>query len=124
MYYCPTWAGGVGPSVVLNTSTAATIHHYRGVPSGFDSGWIELDFVQRSSSSIAVDLAPLDGAIPTAVRYMWGTYDCCNLKDPMLWVNRSCIADCPIYSNSNLPANPFQAKIVGGKCECVPPQVC
>ena len=56
-----------------------------------------------------------------------GTYDCCDLTDPDLWVNHGCIADCPIYSDAEsglFPANPFKAKIVDGKCECIAPQHC
>ena len=35
------------------------------------------------------------------------------------------IGSCPLMSLlSNLPANPFIAKIVDGKCECLEPQVC
>ena len=37
---------------------------------------------------------------------------------------QGCVANCPIMSSSALPANPSIAKIVGGKCECIPPMVC
>ena len=33
-------------------------------------------------------------------------------------------ASCPIMASGGLPANPFLAKIVDGKCECIAPQVC
>eukprot|EP00463_Aulacantha_scolymantha_P000328 TRINITY_DN1198_c0_g1_i1.p1 TRINITY_DN1198_c0_g1~~TRINITY_DN1198_c0_g1_i1.p1 ORF type:complete len:248 (-),score=11.19 TRINITY_DN1198_c0_g1_i1:243-986(-) len=108
--YCPKWAGGSGdvfpPGVHL------------------DSGWITLNFTLASSTSIKVDLAPLKGIVPTAVRYAWGVVNCCDSSDPNLYVTHGCIATCPIMSSSGLPANPFQAKIVKGKCECVLPQVC
>jgi hypothetical protein len=44
----------------------------------------------------------------------------------MLSVQHGSIANCPIMSSSALPlpANPFMAKIAGGKCECIAPQVC
>ena len=110
--YCPTWAGGDGVTVL---------------PAGtFDSGWVQLNFTAAASgTSIAVDLTPLNGVAPTAVRYAWGVVDCCDHTDKNLYVQYGCIAQCPIMSSSGLPANPFQAKIVaGGTCECVAPQVC
>jgi hypothetical protein len=61
---------------------------------------------------------------PTAVRYAWGDTDCCDITDPDLMVTHGCVANCPIMSSSNLPANPFMSKIVGGKCQCIAPQVC
>ena len=92
-YFCPEWAGGKGPSVVMNTTGSGWPHDYRGTHIGLDSGWIMLDFVKLSDTSIKVDLAPLKGAAPTAVRYAWGTYDCCDLSDPLLWVTHGCIAE-------------------------------
>ena len=62
--------------------------------------------------------------MPTAVRYAWGLISCCDRSDPTLWVTHGCVANCPIMSSSGQPANPFHAKIVGGKCSCVPPMVC
>jgi len=108
---CPTWAGGDG----------------KVQPVGFfdsESDWIPLNFSLDTSSSIKVDLTPLNGAVPTAVRYAWGVLNCCDLSDPMLYITHGCLATCPIMSSSGLPANPFQAKIVDGECECVAPQVC
>eukprot|EP00039_Didymoeca_costata_P023336 m.6756 g.6756 ORF g.6756 m.6756 type:complete len:756 (+) comp3578_c0_seq2:14-2281(+) len=136
LFYCPKWAGGIGRSLILNTS-----RDDKADPIGFDTGWIQLKFEQETSTSIKVDLSPLNGLVPTAIRYAWGSYDCCDLSDPMLWylhcgelfwyiimnnsrVNHTCIAECPIYSTSDLPANPFMAKVVEGKCECLPPQEC
>ena len=113
-YYCPTWAGGEGVNGMV-------------VPKGvFDSGWQSLNFTASpSGAAISVDLTPLNGAPPTAVRYAWGMVDCCDHTDPDLYVKYGCIAQCPIMSSSGLPANPFAAKIVGGgTCECVAPQVC
>ena len=79
----------------------------------------------RAGTGITVDLKPLNGTAPTAVKYAWGIVQCCDHADPTLYVTHGCIADCPIYSkNAALPANPFKAKIVAGKCECVAPQVC
>eukprot|EP00051_Salpingoeca_urceolata_P018667 m.264243 g.264243 ORF g.264243 m.264243 type:complete len:778 (+) comp19248_c1_seq11:1238-3571(+) len=106
---CPTWAGGDGkPS-----------------PVPLDSGWISLNISVLHNGSLAADLSPLNGAAPTAVRYAWGIVSCCNTSDPELYITKPCgPAPCPIMSTSDLPANPFLAKIVGGRCTCVPPQVC
>ena len=58
-------------------------------------------------------------------RYSWGVFDCCNTGDPTRFVSKPCDDVCPISSSKNLlPANPFMARIVGGKCSCVSPQIC
>lgn len=107
--FCPTWAGGDGsngdPSIPLDTQ------------------WIALNYTKSSPSSITVDLSPLNGTAPTAVQYAWGVVDCCDYSDSKLYIAHGC-GLCPLMSTSNLPANPFKAKIVGGKCECVSPQIC
>lgn len=110
--YCPAWAGGDG----------ATAY-----PAGtLDSGWVLLNFTAApSGTAVVVDLAPLAGAAPTAVRYAWGAVTCCDDTDPTLYVTHGCnVAGCPIMSSSGLPANPFAARVVGGACACVAPQVC
>lgn len=109
--YCPTWAGG-DSTTVLPTGT-------------YDSGWTILNFTLASSgTAIVVDLTPLNGAQPTAVRYAWGMINCCDFSDPLLYVDYGCKEECPIMSSSGLPANPFQAKIVNNACSCIAPQVC
>ena len=166
---CPTWAGGDGVTV-YDTATELTID--RGAappppaPPGLDSSWTQLKYtLGTDGSSIVADLAPLNGSVPTAIRYAWGIIDCNDYSDPDLWVTVSAaaahsyhvvipcpcvrsvlaerqnclflthglvlccvqhgsVANCPIMSSSELPANPFMAKIVGGKCDCVAPQVC
>ena len=113
--YCPTWAGGTGKP--LPPTSNATL----------DGGWqTGLDIVlSADGASITVDLTPLKGVAPTAVRYAWSIVNCCDLNDPEIYVSKPCgPASCPIMSSSNLPANPFLAKIVDGKCECIPPMVC
>ena len=106
---CAEWAGGSGDAVNITS---------------FDDKWIMLNFSIASKSSIRVDLSPLNGAAPTAVRYAWGVIDCCDISDKTLYVDHGCIANCPLMGSSDLPANPFQAKIVAGECYCVAPQVC
>lgn len=58
----------------------------------------------------------------TGVRYGWSAGPCC----PYTGGNLPCPPNsCPIRGwNSTLPANPFFASIVGGKCVCTPPQIC
>ena len=109
--YCPTWAGGDGVTVL---------------PTGaFTAGWVELNFTRApSGTGIVADLSPLNGSAPVGIRYAWDSLFCCDLTDPTLYVSHDCIASCPIMSSSQLPANPFHAKIVQGRCECQAPQVC
>jgi len=108
---CPSWAGA--PSS----------------PGGYNSSagqWISVDITSATASSVTVDLTPLNGKVPVGVRYAWGVFDCCNVGDPMLYVSKSCDNPCPITTAASpqLPANPFMAKLVDGKCSCVAPQVC
>jgi hypothetical protein len=108
---CPTWAGGDGVTVLP--------------PGVFGTGWVQLNFtLAPSGTGIVADLAPLNGTAPAGVRYAWDILFCCDLTDPTLYVTHDCIAKCPIMSSANLPANPFHAAIVGGKCKCQAPQVC
>jgi len=78
---------------------------------------------------VVVDLGPIDLIKNImAIRYAWeGT--CCwsKYEDRTLeMLSRKCPPkSCPIYSaSSELPANPFLAEIVDGKCKCLSPQVC
>lgn len=110
---CPSWAGG---SSVTNTSMLG----------GPDVGWMPVNMSLTSTSAVTGDLSSLMGAAPTAVRYAWGTSECCDKTDPKLYVDYPCgPAACPIMmKTAPFPANPFIAKIVDGKCECVAPQTC
>jgi hypothetical protein len=111
-YFCPDWAGGIKEQQFP-------------VDKPYKDGWVQLNFTKRNGSTIHVDLSPLEGKTPTAVRYAWGLLDCCDYTDPTLYITHNCIAECPIKgAKSRLPANPFQAKIVGGKCNCIAPQAC
>lgn len=129
--YCPTWAGGVGPSST-KPAPSGRFPSFGGNgmtptsdPNEFNMGWINLPIsAGPTPASISVDLAPLKGAVPTSVRYAWGIVDCCDLTDPNIYSEHGCIANCPIMGNTGLPANPFIAKIKDNKCECVSPQVC
>ena len=78
---------------------------------------------------IAVDLGSIDSIENImAIRYAWEG-DCCwsQHEDRTLdKLSRSCPPKtCPLYSVvSELPANPFLAEIIDGKCKCLSPQVC
>ena len=105
--FCPPWAGA---------------SH-----AGYDAGagtWVTVDVVSATKTSVKVDLSTLKGKTPVGVRYSWGVFDCCNTGDPGLFITKPCDNACPITSSTLLPANPFIAKLVGGKCSCVAPQVC
>jgi hypothetical protein len=139
--YCPTWAGGDGvthyPTHVNNNNIGGAVQEEQvgaakptpppppPPPVTLDSQWIMLNYtLGADGNSLEVDLSPLNGSVPTAVRYAWGIFDCCDYSDDNLYITHGCIANCPIMSSSALPANPFMAKITGGKCQCVAPQVC
>lgn len=72
-------------------------------------------------NEIVVDLTRANGTV-SAIRYGW-TGDCCSEHPP---TSDPCpVGICPLMgSMSGLPANPFIAHIVDGKCKCVAPQVC
>jgi hypothetical protein len=98
-----------------------------------------------NANEVRVDLSPLGGSAPTAVRYaMGGGGDgdflpnrqpgpygaqaarlCCG---PTVDTSREPCppASCPIKASGRLalPALPFVAEIVGGVCRCLPPQSC
>ena len=97
-------------------------------PGNYDSGenWITVDVVAGSApGTVEVDLTKAGGRPIFGVRYAWkGT--CCD-GNPATF--EPCpLASCPImgrYSgNVSLPANPFVAHIVHGKCKCLDPQTC
>ena len=89
-----------------------------------DIGWTFVDVkINEGADGVIVDLSPLNGQAPTAVRYAWDNYPCCGALDRSL---APCpMGSCPIMgSPSMLPAVPFFAFIKNGKCQCVPPQTC
>ena len=105
-------------------------------------GWLPVVPVANGDNTISVDLASLGGLTPTAVRYATGAGGCWD-GDPVndgSECNRMCTGPhvdcsrepcptgaCPLYASGKgalLPAAPFVANIVGGKCECLPPQQC
>ena len=95
-------------------------------------GWVALDAVAGpGAAELTVDLTPLAGAAPTAIRYAsgaggWGSGAanrmCCG---PSVNVAvEPCAPDaCPLHAGG-LPGIPFVAAIVGGRCACAPPMDC
>jgi len=111
--FCPAWAGG---SSITNNSRLSKTD---------DVGWQPLNISMAGSTAIKADLSPLGTAPPVAVRYAWGTSECCDKTDPDLYVKYPCgPAPCPVMGGSGFPANPFMAQIKNGKCECLAPQEC
>lgn len=88
--------------------------------------WVNVDVVAGDdASTVVLDLGALGGQRPKAIRYAWqdtnGAAGCCY----DLPTGVPCEAgSCPIFGSSGLPANPFVAHIVDGRCECVAPQTC
>jgi hypothetical protein len=105
-------------------------------------GWRAVVPLQAAAANeVLVDLAPLNGATPTAVRYgagagFYGSFAggnaaiCCGPYQELSYA--PCPPNsCPLKSSASatasateLPATPFVAAIVGGRCVCVPPQEC
>ena len=53
------------------------------------------------------------------------TRRCAGGLDPRIGKSEPCaIERCQLMGSHGLPANPFVAKIVGGKCKCLSPQMC
>eukprot|EP01060_Flectonema_neradi_P024253 TRINITY_DN3290_c0_g1_i1.p1 TRINITY_DN3290_c0_g1~~TRINITY_DN3290_c0_g1_i1.p1 ORF type:complete len:628 (+),score=111.00 TRINITY_DN3290_c0_g1_i1:66-1886(+) len=115
-------------TLCLDDGTGKTVNH-TGVPiSTFMSldTWPMLNVSVSGSAQITADLTPLNGKTIYGVRYAFfdSSYNnCCALNAP---TSGPCpLAGCPLKGTpSNLPANPFIAKIVNGKCQCVSPMVC
>lgn len=97
-----------------------------------DKEWVAVDIALGSApNEIVLDLSKTNGTA-YAIRYAWSG-DCCTDKEFARRTSAPCpLASCPLMATTGvtagavkqLPPNPFQAKIVGNKCECVPPQVC
>jgi len=114
-----------GLSVLVNATGAAG--------SGV---WVALNVALAGPAAVDVDLAPLGGATPQAVKYAWGptggppnTDDvaCCDAaSDKDLCTPGGCplyVAQ-PLAPYGGLPANPFLAQVMGGKCVCPEPTAC
>ncbi len=97
---------------------------------GDGNGWQAAPVTLGSeSATIDVDLSrfELDNMTVVAVRYGWplGDSTCCPQKDAASGLAPCVPGACPIVTeNTGLPANPFYANVVGGKCRCLNPQRC
>jgi len=134
--------GAPFPSWAEATHHAADWRSYKGPYAGGNEagveGWVAVDAAVSGDASLAVDLAPLGGAVPTAVRYAFGTGGwgapfvnrmCCGPTTDVTL--EPCAPDsCPLHAGGGggglvrLPGVPFLAEIVEGKCRCMAPQVC
>ena len=106
----------------------------------FEDGWryVETVALDTARSSVELDLQPLQGTPLHAIRFAWGVVSsvhggerlCCRgkLGDPdglLVGLSKPCEpAACALGASGGLPANPFMAKIVNGRCECLEPQTC
>jgi hypothetical protein len=97
--------------------------------------WVSVDVTAGARDTVVLDLSNLNGSTPFAVTYAWNNKDdtCCNAgKNPAISNGfEQCMpAACPIELPDTrapfggLPGNPWIAKIVQGKCECLAPQKC
>eukprot|EP01047_Picozoa_sp_COSAG01_P028082 COSAG01_NODE_1875_length_8997_cov_11.927624_8_plen_202_part_00 len=79
--------------------------------------------------TVSVDMRALNGTAAGvfAIRYAWpfSGDSCCPSQLVRKGLEICRPAACPILSAStNLPMNGFFARIVGNKCQCLPPQTC
>jgi len=103
-------------------------HTPSGVPprNPFNEAWKTVPvMVGKTSDTIDLDVSSLNGTVPMGVRYGWET-QCCDDGNPAIGKAIPCeLQACPVMlSPSELPPLPFMARIDGGKCKCVAPQVC
>jgi hypothetical protein len=87
--------------------------------------WVPVDIAAGSSANeVVVDLTKAKG-VAFGIRYGWlNGGSCCGT---MVDDGQACpVGQCPLMlKDSELPANPFMAKITAaGTCECMPPQKC
>ena len=116
---------------------STTLTSYRALILSSDNTWErKRSFLMRSLRNTDVDVSRLGGAVPQAVKYAWGsTGGTLNDQDVVCCAAGSAPSECipgqgPIFAESStaplgaVPANPFLAEIVNGKCVCPPSQRC
>jgi hypothetical protein len=99
--------------------------------------WIAVNYALAGAAAISVDLTPLGGAAPQAIKYAWGaTGGRPNEADVICCQSGGAAAECvpgqcplfvaqPLAPFGGHPGNPFLAKInAAGKCVCPAPQTC
>ena len=133
LYVLP--APGALPDNLADNHHSGNWRDYEGPFAGGNEagvrGWVAVNAAVSGSNTLSVDLAPLGGAAPTAVRYAWGTggWGAPFLTRMCTGVARDCslepceVDSCPLHAGG-LPGEPFIARIEGGKCVCLPPQEC
>ena len=114
-----------GTDAGTGADAGASEGRFKPAPGG--DSWVAVDIKAASATTVTLDLSKLPAsAKPLAIRYAYGNSpqgdSCCKPQGPA----DPCVpAACPLWSpESGLPGNPFVAKIVGGKCQCIPPMVC
>ena len=96
---------------------------------GAGSNWTfvnSLDSVNGTAVAIALPAGVAPSSL-SGVRYAWGDNPCCHSLEPEFSAGEVFCPPmgCPLLTKgSQEPAVPFQARVVGGKCECDLPQVC
>ncbi|KAL1498529.1 hypothetical protein AB1Y20_013850 [Prymnesium parvum] len=94
------------------------------VDDAFEPFWVPLHIRARGRDEVVVDLSPLQGDAPYAIRYAWSDRLLCD-TDAARLNRKPCPAEqAPIQGSGGLPANPFLARFRGDRCECLPPQQC
>ncbi len=76
----PDW-GQCGNSVMCGAGALAPANS--NTTKDWPSPWVRVNVASEGSSSVAVDLSPLQGATPRAIRYAWGNDNgdsCCPPK--------------------------------------------
>ena len=123
----PSWrnCGNDVQCGATSTGIGSTLLDSSQPPGGDMPGvWMLVNVAAKSDTEVVLDLSILNGSTPVAVRYAWSNErdSCCESLEP----TQACQpAACPIYDKqTGLPGNPFTARIEGGKCVCIPPQVC
>jgi hypothetical protein len=149
-WFCPRELGPNYNATALRGRELQTFHPLSGKHAAYippllevwERDWVTVNATSFSDFSIAADLSGLNRAPIYAVRYAWSNAlrdePLCCRADPLLFKAKPCPpASCSIMAsgeltagglgggfNSGLPANPFLARIISGRCRCLLPQVC
>jgi len=112
---------------------------YSNGDEAYVKGWVAVMPSQGpGSNQVTLDLSPLGGLTPTAVRYAVGAGGWGSTTEHFSGCGRLCCGptldcrsapcppnSCPIKAGpGDLPAVPFLAAIENSKCKCIPPQKC
>mmetsp|Transcript_36455 Transcript_36455/g.72606 ORF Transcript_36455/g.72606 Transcript_36455/m.72606 type:complete len:165 (-) Transcript_36455:226-720(-) len=137
-WFCPSALGfdhdpsALSKSGIVDfTSIHGNMMAYMPPDGPWEKSWRAVHITQTSAYQIAANLTGLDGLPIHAVRFAWGVFTTtrdetrCNKADePLVGLSRPCPLVTPIVASGGLPANPFLARIIDGRCSCIPPQRC